>query len=273
VILATGGFGSDVEFRVEQDPRLTAEVDTTNMPFATAEALKETLKLGAAPVDLSHIQLGPWSSPDEKGFGDGPVFADYIAFLYGLVVDPQTGRRFVNELGDRKIVSDAILDIGHPCIGIADDAAVKGQGWDISRALKKGVVKKFDSFQDLAVKYKIPLQELKTTVQRFNRFVVSGKDEDFGRPILPDASPVAVPPFYAIRLWPKVHFTMGGVQIDTSARVIDKDGKPIPGLYAAGEVTGGVHGACRLGSCAITECLVFGRIAGRNAARSREGNK
>ncbi len=74
------------------------------------------------------------------------------------------------------------------------------------------------------------------------------------------------PPYYAMRLWPKVHHTMGGVCIDTSARVINIDGQVIPGLYAAGEVTGGVHGACRLGSCAITECLVFGRIAGRNAA-------
>ena len=267
VILATGGFGADVDFRVKHDPRLTAGVDTTNTPHATAEGLMEALRLRAAPVDLSHIQLGPWTSPDEKGFGNGPVFADYIAFLYGLAVDPETGRRFVNELGDRKIVSDAILAVGHPCIGIADDNAVQTQGWDIGRALKKGVVKTFDSFQDLALEYGIPLAELKSTVQEFNRFVVSGRDEEFEKPILPDAAPVAKPPFYAVRLWPKVHFTMGGVRIDTGARVIDMDGHAIPGLYAAGEVTGGVHGACRLGSCAITECLVFGRIAGRNAAK------
>jgi succinate dehydrogenase/fumarate reductase flavoprotein subunit len=91
-------------------------------------------------------------------------------------------------------------------------------------------------------------------------------DEDFGKPILPNADPLAHPPYYAIRLWPKVHHTMGGIQINSRAQVIGLDRQPIAGLYAAGEVTGGVHGACRLGSCAVTECLVFGRIAGTNAA-------
>ena len=269
VVLATGGFGSDVDFRVRQDPRLDKTVDTTNVPFATAEAMKEALKLGAVPVHLSHIQLGPWTSPDEKGFGDGPHFADYIAFLYGLVVDPATGKRFVNELGDRKIVSDAILFVGHPCIGIADEAALQSQGWDISRALKKDVVRKFNNLQELADAYQIPADELERTVERFNSFVLSGSDDEFGKPILPDAEPVEHPPYYAIRLWPKVHFNMGGIQIDSDARVLDLDGGPVPGLFAAGEVTGGVHGACRLGSCAITECLVFGRIAGKKAAEGK----
>lgn len=266
VVLATGGFGADVPFRRQYDPRLTEEVDTTNKQFATAEALREAQKLGAEAVDLDQIQLGPWCSPDEKGFGDGPLFADYIAFLYGLVVDPATGRRFVNELGDRKVVADALLDMGHPGIGIADSAAVKSQGWDISRAIKKGVVRTFDSLGEVAAAYNIPADSLADTVRRFNSFVASGQDKDLGKPILPDALPVTQPPYYAIRLWPKVHFTMGGLAIDTEARVLDRNGKPIPGLFAAGEVTGGVHGACRLGSCAITECLVMGRIAGRNAA-------
>ena len=147
---------------------------------------------------------------------------------------------------------------------------MQAQGWDISRGLKKGVVRKFDGLRELAQAYEIPLTELEATVEKFNAFVRNGNDEEFDKPILPDAAPVEVPPYYAVRLWPKVHFTMGGVQIDTEARVLDLDGRPIPGLYAAGEVTGGVHGACRLGSCAITECLVFGRIAGRNAAGKRK---
>jgi len=265
VVLATGGFGNDLAFRVIQDPRLTVEVDTTNKPFATAEALKEALKLGAAPVQLSHIQLGPWTSPDEKGFGDGPVFADYIVFLYGMVVDPETGKRIVNELGDRKTLSDAFLAVGHPCVGIADSKAVDSQGWDISRGLKKGVIKKFQRLEDLASAYDIPLNELQAAMDRYNGFVKDKFDQEFGKPILDDASPVNQPPYYGIRLWPKVHFTMGGVQINVRGQVVDLDQAPIKGLYAAGEVSGGVHGACRLGSCAITECLVFGRIAGRNA--------
>jgi len=94
-------------------------------------------------------------------------------------------------------------------------------------------------------------------------------DDHFGKPILAKAGQVNHPPFYRMRLWPKVHHAMGGVQINAKAEVIDLTQKPIRGFYAAGEVTGGVHGACRLGSCAITDCLVFGRIAGRNAAAER----
>jgi flavocytochrome c len=266
VVLATGGFGSDVPFRVSQDPRLTEDVDTTNKPFATAEALKEALRIGAAPIHLSHIQLGPWTSPDEKGFGVGPVFSDYIVFLYGIVVDPATGKRFVNELSDRKTLADALLEIGHPCVGIADSRAVESQGWDLSRGLKKGVIRKFDRLEDLAAAYGIPAGEFQATIERYNGYVEDGIDGEFGRAVLPDASPIAQQPFFGMRLWPKVHFTMGGAQINIRAQVINLDQEPVNGLYAAGEVTGGVHGACRLGSCAITECFVFGRIAGMNAA-------
>jgi flavocytochrome c len=266
VILATGGFGSDVSFRVTQDPRLTAKVDTTNKPSATAEALKESLKIGAMPVHLSHIQLGPWASPDEKGYGVGPGFSEYIVFQYGLVVEPGTGKRFINELADRKTVSDAILNVGTPCIGIADAKAVETSGWNIERCLEKGVVKRFNDLEELASFYNISYATLKMTVEKFNSYVENRLDEDFGKPILPDASPIAFPPYYGIRLWPKVHHTMGGVQINVRGQVINVNHKPIKGLYAAGEVVGGIHGACRLGSCAITDCLVFGRISGRNAA-------
>ncbi|MFW6056073.1 MAG: flavocytochrome c [Chloroflexota bacterium] len=269
VILATGGFGADVAFRSMQDPRLTQEIDTTNVAFARAEALIEALRIGALPVHLSHIQLGPWGSPDERGYGDGPRFADYILFQYGLIVSPVTSRRIVNELGDRKTVADAILGAGHPCIGIADDRAVTQSGWSIERALTKGVVRTFDTLSDLAGHYGLDDVALSSTVEKFNSCVERGHDDEFGKPIIDLACRLENPPYYAMRLWPKVHHTMGGVGIDVKARVLDLDGRAIPGLFAAGEVAGGVHGACRLGSCAITDCLVFGRIAGRNAASER----
>ena len=101
-------------------------------------------------MHLSWIQLGPWASPDEKGYGVGPGFADYIAFLYGIVIDPTTGKRFVNELADRRTVADAILNVGQPCIGIADTQGVEYSGWQIDRCLRKGVVKPFDRLEDLA---------------------------------------------------------------------------------------------------------------------------
>ncbi len=269
VVVAAGGFGADVDFRRVQDPRLDARIDTTNKPFASAQTLKELLRIGAAPVQLSHIQLGPWASPDEKGYGDGPQFSEYVVFQYGVLIDPKTGRRFVNELADRKTLSDKILEIGNPCVGISDATAVVQAGWNFERALKKGVVKSFGTLQELSWHYKIPAKQLEKTLQAFNAGVVKRKDRLFDKPILKDAKPIEQAPFYGIRLWPKVHHTMGGVRIDGDARVIDLNGKAIAGLFAAGEVAGGVHGACRLGSCAITDCLVFGRIAGRNAAKNK----
>jgi len=266
VVLATGGFGADIAFRSVQDPRLTQDVDTTNKLSATSEALVAALRIGAMPVHLSHIQLGPWASPDEKGYGVGPRFADYVVFQYGLVVSPVTSERIVNELGDRKTVADAILAVGQPCVGIADARAVRESGWSIDRCLERGVVRQFADLHDLATFYALDVQVLAATIERFNSHMATGADADFGKTVIRGAAPLAEPPYYAMRLWPKVHHTMGGVCIDASARVINLDGQTIPGLYAAGEVTGGVHGACRLGSCAITECLVFGRIAGRNAA-------
>ena len=269
VILATGGFGSDIAFRAAQDPRLSEKIDSTNRPFATAEALKEALKIGATPVHLSQIQLGPWASPDEKGFGVGPGFSDYIVFLYGIVVETATGKRFVDELADRKTLSDAILNTGQPCIGIADAKAVEQSGWTIDRCLKKGVVKQFNTLQELSSFYGLPYGELKTTVEKYNDHVKTGFDAECGKQILPDAAAITYPPYYGMRLWPKVHHTMGGVQINVRGQVIDLNQHPIKGLYACGEITGGIHGACRLGSCAITDCLVFGRIAGRNAAAEK----
>ncbi len=266
VILASGGFGSDIAFRTAQDPRLTENIDTTNKPFATAEALKAALRIGAAPVHLPYIQLGPWASPDEKGYGDGPMFSEYVVFQYGVIVDPVTGRRFVNELSDRKTLSDKILSSGHPCIGIADSKSVVESGWNIDCCLRKGVVKEFGKLKELAAFYNIQYEKLKDTIQFFNKSFEGGVDRSFDKPLLEKAGPISNPPYYGIRLWPKVHHTMGGVRINVRGEVIDLDGNIIEGLYAAGEVVGGIHGASRLGSCAITDCLVFGRIAGKNAA-------
>jgi succinate dehydrogenase/fumarate reductase flavoprotein subunit len=236
VVLASGGFGADVAFRMQQDRRLTADVDTTNKPFTTAEALTEALRLGAVAVDLSYLQLGAWASSDEKGYGEAPGFADYTIFPLGIVVDPATGERFCDEMADRKTLADAMLAVGHPCVGLADSAAVSRAGWSLDRGLDKKVIRKFESLDALADHYAVG----------------SGK--------------LATPPYYAVRLWPKVHYTVGGLAINADAAVVDSRGKPLGGLFAAGEVAGGVHGACRLGSCSITECFVFGRIAGRSAA-------
>jgi len=274
VVLATGGFGADISFRTVQDPRLGPTVDTTNQPGATAEALKEALRIGCTPVQLSWIQLGPWGSPDEKGMGLNPFFAQLCCAMYGLWIDTQTGKRFVNELADRKIRADAILRVGNKCIAFTDaNGFAIGEkliAEAIPKLLERGVVKKYDTLEDMAKAYNIPLEPLKETIERFNKGVLAGKDEEWGRYLQKDQKPIGPGPYYASRLMPKVHHCMGGVRINTNAQAMDLfTNKPIPGLYAAGEVTGGVHGAVRLGSCATVDCLVFGRIAGKNAAAEK----
>ena len=266
VIVATGGFSGDIPFRSAQDPRLDESVDATTKYSTSGESLKEAMRIGALPVHLSWIQLAPWACPDEKGYGIGPDFACYIALPHGIIVNPQSGKRIVNELGNRRERADAIFRIGEPCIALTDTNGVARSGYGMERCLKKGIVTAFDTIADMAAHYRVPAGPLKETVERFNAQVKAGEDKDFGKPILDDSGTIDTAPFYAIRLWPKVHYTMGGALINEQAQVLDLAQNPIPGLYAAGEFTGGIHGACRLGSCSITECLVFGRIAGRNAA-------
>jgi len=274
VVLATGGFGNDVAFRTIQDPRLTTEFPSTNQPGATSEALREALRVGCMPIQLSWIQLGPWGSPDEKGMGLSPFFAQLLGAMYGLWVDTITGKRFINELADRKIRADAIIKAGNKCIAFTDAAGYAFGEKAIAEALPKlmerGVVKKYETIEDMAAAYSVPVQPLKDTIDKWNKSVLAGKDEEWGRYLQKNQKPLGPGPWYALRLTPKIHHTMGGVNMNAKAQATDiTTDKPIPGLYAAGEVTGGVHGAVRLGSCATLDCLIFGRIAGQNAAAEK----
>jgi flavocytochrome c len=265
VVLAAGGFSADVKFRSIQNPSLGEKVMTTNQPGATAEVPRATMKAGAMPVQLSHIQLGPWTSPDEAGFGEAPFFCIGAGFPYGIIVDPKTGKRFVNELGNRYERSMAIIKMGYPVVCLTDSDGAK-------HSLKKELetlapaVQSYNSLTDLAHAYDdMNAENLFQTVHDYNKGVEVGKDE-FGKPMRDDIGSIITPPFYATRIWPKVHFCCGGVQINQEAQVMHIDGYPITGLFAAGEVTGGVHGGDRLGSCSTLDCLCFGRIAGHAVA-------
>nr|WP_320015728.1 flavocytochrome c [uncultured Desulfobacter sp.] len=265
VILATGGFGNDVAFRMLQNPSLDATVTSTNHRGATAEGLSAALKIGAVPVHLSWIQTGPWGCVDEVGYGTGSRFASYALYPNGILVDPSTGRRIVSEWADRRQRSMAIFKAGHSCVGIMDAQGVGHDPQSLEKCLKTGKAYEFNSLSDLAKAYKIPFDTFTSTVKEYNNMIKKGQTDQFGKS-LETAQLISSPPFFAMYLWPKVHYTPGGVGINTNAQVIDVRNQPIPNLYAAGEVCGGIHGADRLGSCALTECLVFGRIAGRNAA-------
>ncbi|PKN76501.1 MAG: flavocytochrome c [Deltaproteobacteria bacterium HGW-Deltaproteobacteria-10] len=270
VVLSSGGFSEDLKLRQIHDPRLTDRFGSTNQPGATGEALMAACRAGAMDLQMDWIQLGPWTSPDEKGFGYVPLFCERLVG-HGLMINPKTGKRFFKETGNRKERADAIIAIGEPVLIMGDSYAVPKQVMAsmLQKGIEAGSIKKFDTLEALAKEYNMPVATFLDEIAKWNSYVEKKKDPDFDCMIFPDAKPTVTGPFYAARLWPKVHHTMGGLVIDKNAQVTGFDFKPVKGLYAAGEVTGGVHGAVRLGGVAMADCIVFGRIAGKNAASEK----
>ncbi len=269
LIIATGGFSQNVMLRMAQDPTLTPEVGSTNAAGATGEALLMMLRLGAIPVHMAHIQTGPWASPDEGGFGYVSNYSIYN-FPHSVAIERKSGRRFMNEIADRKTRADAELknrdDQGNPDPPILITSYKHGIAHpSAKKVLKYGVGWKYDTLESLADEYKIPLDPLKKQLDEYNEYVKTGEDKQFGKSMDKAKGKYMEPPYIVVRLWPKVHYCQGGVMINKSAQVLDSvTAQPIPGLYAAGEVTGGVHGVSRLGSCSIPECIVMGMTASRH---------
>ncbi|HWQ74213.1 MAG TPA: flavocytochrome c [Syntrophomonas sp.] len=266
VILAGGGFSASIPFRSTQDPRLNDKLEHTNQLGATGDSMIEGMRIGAMPIQLDQIQLGPWGCPDEKGFGFVPVFV-VDAGIKGIYINPTTGKRFVSETGDRKVRADAMLAQGAPCLLLLDSVGIGKVAKDLVDRILNKTLFTYNSLEELASQYNIPIDALKETVARYNSFVASGVDPDFGKQNIKECSPIEKPPFYAVKLYPKVHHCMGGIQKNLDMQVIDLDGNVIPGLYAAGEITYGMHGACRLGGNGTLDALVCGRIAGQKTAQ------
>jgi len=266
VLIATGGFARNVGLRSAQDPTLTEEVGSTNVAHATGEGLLELFNVGAVPVHMAFIQTGPWASPDEDGFGYVSNYSIYN-FAHSISVFPKTGRRFMNEIADRKTRADAELmcrdDNGKPMPPVTITSYEHAKEHPtMKKVLKYGVGWKFDTVEELAKHFDIPVKALKKQIEEYNGYVKSGVDEQFGKPMKKAKGKYLKAPFVTVRNWPKVHYCQGGAKIDVQARVIDSTTwKPIPGLYAAGEVAGGIHGVSRLGSCSIPDCMVMGMTA------------
>lgn len=274
VILACGGFGADVAYRKRLDPKLGEKFLTTNQPGATAEAWREVSGIGARVIQADWIQCLPSCSPKEQGMGIATHFASISATLFGFWVSSLTGKRFVNEFGDRKLCTDAILNVinaGGEALAFADDDGVRHlevlRPGLFAKMLAAGTVEKFADARALARAYKMNERELRATIARYNALLAKKQDTDFGRPFDKAAKPIGEGPYYVSRMSPKVHHCMGGVVTDIHTAVLDvTNDKPIPGLFAAGEFVGGIHGAVRIGACAVLDCLVNGREAGRAAA-------
>jgi flavocytochrome c len=270
VILATGGFAADVKMRSKYDPRLDADLPTTNVPSATGEAIISAEDEGADVIGMDYIQLLIACNYYTKKYGS----------LANLGIDSAVfvntkGERFVAEDARRDVMSEAILQQPQKLLlWVADEGCKKRFKLEmIERFVKDGLIFKADTIEGLAKivqeKFDVPPNTFVETVRKYNEYAKKGEDKEFGKK-LTNLKPVEKPPFYASPTQAGAHHTMGGLRTKgTTGEVIDRRGNIIPHFYAAGEVTGGVHGTNRLGGNATTDCIVFGRAVGKNAAAEK----
>lgn len=268
VVLATGGFGANPEMVKKYNPKIDERFKTTDAPGTTGEALYMAERAGAQLVNMGYIQTYPICDPIS---GVIELIAD--ARFDGAIMLNQEGKRFVEELQRRDVLSEAILkQTGGYCWVLWNDKigsisnTVKEHPTEYEAFTKQGIMATCDDLKCVADFTKIPFDSLKGTVNRVSSMTGKGNDKDFNhRSGLVDMTQGK---YYVIKAVPSVHHTMGGVRINEKAQALTAEGKAIPGLWAAGEVTGVTHGTNRLGGNAYTDIIVFGRIAGKAAAEA-----
>lgn len=255
VVVATGGFGANSEMVEKYNPKLKG-FGTTNSPAILGEGIEMVEKVGGDLVDMKEIQTHP-TVVHKK-----PYLITESVRGEGAILVNRDAKRFIDELQTRDVVSKAVLEQKEGSAFILFNQEIRENLKAADGYVKKGYAVE-GTLAEVAAKLGIDAKVLKETVDKYNESVRTKVDEfnktKFARELLGDK-------FYAIEISPAVHHTMGGVRINTNAEVLAKNGRPIKGLYAAGEVTGGVHGANRIGGNAVTDITVYGKIAGENAA-------
>lgn len=257
VVLASGGFGANPELVEKYKPSLKG-FGTTNAPGATGDALALVEKLDVSLTDIDQIQTHPTVVPrvnemiTEGMRGDGAILVNHEAL------------RFINELETRDVVSKAILEQNGATAFLVIDNQVYSKASTYEKYLKQGFLKEAQTLAELAEIMKVDAATLEATVAKYNEAVKAKSDAEFGRTSL--EVELITAPYYTVEVSPAIHHTMGGVTINTEAQVLNNSGEAVEGLFAAGEVTGGVHGGNRIGGNAVTDITVFGRIAGASAA-------
>lgn len=257
VILATGGFGANLDMVTQYKPELAGFM-TTNAAGAQGQGIEMATAIGAGTVDMDQIQIHPTVEANTAALITEGLRGD------GAILVNANGERFIDEVGTRDVVSAAeIAQPGSYSWLIVDQAMVDASSV-IQGYIKKGYTKTGATYEELAKELDVDPATFANTMETWNGYVEAKNDPDFGRTSF--ANPLNNGPYYAIKVTAGVHHTMGGVTINSATEVLKEDGTVIPGLFAAGEVTGGVHGANRLGGTAVADFVVFGRIAGESAA-------
>ena len=257
VVLTTGGFGANLDKVVEYAPQLEGFM-TTNAAGIQGQGIDMAVALGADTVDMEQIQIHPTVQADTASLITEGLRGD------GAILVNANGERFIDEVGTRDVVSAAEIAQPDSFSWLVVDQKMVDASSVIQGYIKKGFMLSGETYEALAEALEIPADTFAATMETWNGYVAEKSDPDFGRTSF--AQPLDTAPYYAVKVTAGIHHTMGGLKIDTETHVIDTDGEIIPGLFAAGEVTGGVHGANRLGGNAVADFVVFGRIAGQQAA-------
>ena len=260
VILATGGFGANLQMVSTLQPSL-AGFATLNHPGATGDAVGWVTNIGGATIQMANIQIHPTAEATNH------ILITEAVRGNGAILVNHGGQRFCNEMATRDVVSAAIISQqgGKACLIF--DHAVRQSLASIETYANQHLLTEGTTIEELAGLLNIPAETLTATVQRYNGWQAAGMDEDYGRSATEMPVALTTPPYYAVHVAPAIHHTMGGLSVNTETQVLRQDGTPIAGLYAAGEVTGGLHGANRLGGNGVADIVVNGRLAGIAASR------
>ena len=258
VILTSGGFGANMDMVVEYKPELKGFM-TTNAPGILGQGIKMAQAIGADTVDMDQIQIHPTVQYDSASLITEGLRGD------GAVLINSEGKRFIDEVGTRDVVSAAEIAQPGSYSWLIIDQKMVDDSSVIQGYIKKGYTFEGKTYEELAEQIGVDGAALAETMNTWNGYVEAKNDPDFGRTSF--ANKLDTAPYYAIKVTAGVHHTMGGLKINTNTEVLNENGEIIPGLFAAGEVTGGVHGANRLGGTAVSDFVVFGRIAGAAASK------
>ncbi|KAI6129406.1 Flavocytochrome c, partial [Pisolithus croceorrhizus] len=269
VVLATGGYAADFtpDSLLKKHRPEYYDLPTTNGDHCTGDGQKMAMAVGANAVDLEKVQVHPTGlvDPNEPNAKVKFLAAEALRGVGGLLLD-KNGDRFVDELQHRDYVTGKIWENGkYPIRLVLNGQASKEIEWHCKHYVGRGLMKRFESGEALAKEMGISPQHLKETFDKYNVGAKANKDP-FGKKFFSSGEWTTNDYFHVAVMTPVLHYTMGGLEIDAESRVVGKDGKPIPGLFAAGEVAGGVHGANRLGGSSLLGCVVFGRVSGDSAA-------
>ena len=257
VVLTTGGFGANLDMVVEYKPELKGFM-TTNAAGAQGQGIEMATAIGAGTVDMDQIQIHPTVEANTAALITEGLRGD------GAVLINAEGKRFIDEVGTRDVVSAAeIAQTGSYSWLVVDQAMVDASSV-IQGYIKKGYTVTGETYEELGKAMGVDAAAFAETMEKWNGYVEAKNDPDFGRTSF--ANPLNTAPYYAVKVTAGVHHTMGGLKINANTEVLNEKGEVIPGLFAAGEVTGGVHGANRLGGNAVADFTVFGRIAGAAAS-------